>query len=287
MKPSILLCLVLAAAGPLQAAPPPAMAEKERRAVTSRPVAISLYQGLEPSVDVGRVVADSGGGLIGTIIIASMDDKRKILTANATERAKAAIAPLTAALTGTDFSNLAEKTTRTALAASGWFKPSIVAIVPSPGVASKDALFAAHPSGQVGIVTYRYQMSPDFTQLRVIANINLARSPGLSPIYAQQIVSLVELQHRSYDHGENVARWSSNDGAVAKTAIASAFARLEAVMPAVMELNPTNFAAATDKAKVGSAFAAGFYGPQFMRDEKGVVIWSKGNGFIAAQAATD
>jgi hypothetical protein len=54
-----------------------------------------------------------------------------------------------------------------------------------------------------------------------------------------------------------------------------------------LELSPAKFAAVTNKAKTASAFAAGFYGPQLMQDEKGVVIWSKGNGFIAAQPAAD
>ncbi len=199
-----------------------------------------------------------GGGIIGAIIIASMDNKREILTSNASKQAATAIAPLTAAFHGMDYTSLAEETTRKALAASDWFKASAVAVVPGPGAATREALFAAHPSQQVGIVTYSYQMSPDFTQLRVIANINVARLKGLSPIYGQQIVSLVELKLRSYDHAENVERWSRNDGAVAKAAIAAAYSRLETVIPAVLNLTPARFTAVTDKTKVGSAFAAGF-----------------------------
>jgi hypothetical protein len=173
------------------------------------------------------------------------------------------------------------------LAATDWFKASAVAIIPSPDAPTQEALFAANPSEQVGIISYRYQMSPDFTQLRVIADISVARSKGLSPIYRQQIVSLVELKNRSYDHGQNVSRWSSNDAAVAKQAIAAAFARLEVVIPTVLDLNPARFKAVTDKTKVAPAYAAGFYGPQLLRDEIGVVFWSKGNGFVAAQAAND
>jgi hypothetical protein len=287
MTRSISFCLVLAIAAPLYAAPPPAMPDKDRSAVSARPVAVSLNQNLEASVDVGRVPADPASGLIDAIIVASMDNKRKILTANATDRAKSAITPLTAALTGVDLSDLAEQTTRKALAATSWFKPSAVAIVPGPIAKNREALFSANPSAQTGIVSYRYQMSPDFTQLRVIASLNVTKAGAVPPIYAQQVVSLIELRQRSYDHAENVARWSSNDGALAKAALAAAFARLETVLPTVLELSPAKFAAVTNKAKTGSAFAAGFYGPQLMQDEKGVVIWSKGNGFIAAQPAAD
>jgi len=287
MKRSISFCLALAIAAPLYAAPPPAMPDKDRSAVSARPVAVSLNQNLEASVDVGRVPADPASGLIDAIIVASMDNKRKILTANATDRAKSAITPLTAALTGVDLSDLAEQTTRKALAATSWFKPSAVAIVPGPIAKNREALFSANPSAQTGIVSYRYQMSPDFTQLRVIASLNVTKAGAVPPIYAQQVVSLIELRQRSYDHAENVARWSSNDGALAKAALAAAFARLETVLPTVLELSPAKFAAVTNKAKTGSAFAAGFYGPQLMRDEKGVVIWSNGNGFIAAQPAAD
>jgi hypothetical protein len=287
VKRSIALLLAIAIAAPLHAGPPSAMAEADR-AATGRTVAVSLYPDITTSVDVGRVMADNGGGsILGAIIVASMDDKRKILTAHANDAASATVAPLAAALKGFDASELARDTTQKALAASDWFKASRVAVVPSAGAATWEALFTANPSDQVGIVTYRYQMSPDFTHLRVIANINVARQKGRDSIYAQQIVGLVELKHRSYDRGENVARWSSNDGALAKQAIAAAFARLETVIPAVLDLTPARFNAATDKTKVGSAFAAGFYGPQLMSDEKGVVIWSKGNGFIAAQTAND
>ena len=287
MKRPIALIFALSTAAALQARPLPAMTDTERRAVAMRPVAVSLNPNIETSVDVGRVVADTGGGLIGAIIIASMDDKREILTNHAADEANSVIDPLAAVMKGFDASDLARETTRRALAASDGFQTSAVEIIPSAGLPSRDAFFSAMPSDQVGIVTYRYQMSPDFTHLRVIANISVTRRKGLDPIYAQQIVSLVELNHRSYDRRENVARWSSNDGALAKQAIGAAFARLETVIPAVLALTPARFSAVTNRNKVGSAFAAGFYGPQFMRDANGVVIWSKGNGFIAAQAAGD
>jgi hypothetical protein len=287
VKRSIALYLALFAATPLQAAPPPAMAEADR-SVAGRTVAVSLYPNITTSVDVGRVMADNGGGsLLGAIIVASMDNKRSILTDHAENEANSLIGPLAAAMKGFDASDLALNATQKALAASNWFRASTVTVVPGPGAATWEALFTANPSDQVGIVTYRYQMSPDFTHLRVIANINVSRQKGRDTIYEQQIVGLVELNHRSYDRQENVARWSSNDGALAKQAIAAAFERMETVIPAVLALTPARFSAATDKNKVGSAFAAGFYGPQLMRDDKGVVIWSKGNGFIAAQPAND
>lgn len=280
--------LVLAPLAPLHADPAPALEEDERRLASLRPVAVTVWQdGFGFSVDIGRVAADyGGGGLLGALIIAGQDNKDEILEANAANRAHSTIAPLREALMDFDVETLALDTTERALGATDWFAPSVIAVIPEQGGITHGDFFAEHPSEQVGLVDYIYQLSPDFTQVQVIAEISVQAPDDEKPQFAQQIVSVVRLNKRSYEEHRNVARWAANDGALARDALVAAFARLETAIPAVLALTPDQFDDATDK-KRESQFAAGFHGPLLMRDETGPVIWSKGTGFIAVQSAGD
>ncbi|TMM48732.1 hypothetical protein [Qipengyuania marisflavi] len=285
------LAILLALAAPVAANAgdgAPAMPETERAIASLRPVAVTIAQErIGTSVDVGRVVTDgAGGGLIGALVIAGMDNKRSVMTANAADRADAAVAPLADVLMDFDVAGLALETTRKAIAAPEWFAASEIELVPGAAFNSVADFVAANPAQQVGLVSYRYQMSPDFTQLQIIADLSVAHGDNLKRLYGQQIVSSVRLAKRSYEPSENVTRWSAENGRVAKAALTAAFARLETLIPAVMALTPAQFDAATDK-KRESAFTGGFHGPVLMRDAAGPVIWSKGDGFIAVQAATD
>lgn len=286
---TIALALCLAVASAAQAGPPTAMSSADRAAATRRPVAVSVSPQIGISVDVGRVMSDTayGGGLIGAIMLSSMDDKRETMTANASAAAQATIAPLLAAMKDQDFTGLALQTSRNALARVDGFDPAAISLVPGPDASTTQALVAAFPSGQVGLLSFRTQMSPDFTHLQLVADIAIARTNGMVPVYAQRVVSVVELKQRSYDHKENVARWSHDDARLAREAITAAYHRLEKIIPVVFNLDPARYAVVTSKTKTGSAFAAGFYGPLLLRDDLGPVIWSKGNGFIAFQPAGD
>ena len=282
------LALLLAIAWPAVAhATPPVFAAADRKAATNRPVAVSVPQPrLGTSVEIGRVAVDGyGGGLVGLLVISAMDDKREVMTAHATGDALTIVGPLADALAPIDIADLALQATRKAMARTAGFDASAIALVPALDKPTYAALAAKHHSSQVGTVTYRTQMSPDFTQLQVIADISVTGLAG--PFYAQRIVSLVELRQRSYAHQENVDRWLDNDGRVAKQALAAAFARFEQVIPTVVGLEPAGYSAKTDSHRTAPAFAAGFYGPTLMRDDLGVVIWSKRVGFIAVQPASD
>ena len=285
----LILLMALACPAISPAAPPQVLSATDRTAATDRPVAVFVPQPrLGTSIEVGRVAVDGyGGGLIGMIVISAMDDKRQVMAAHASGEADSIVAPLAEALASTDVADMALQATRKAIARTPGFDPSAVSLVPGPDGASDAALAARHRSTQVATATYRIQMSPDFTQLQVIADISVVTAPGLVPLYAQRVVSLVELRQRSYVHQENVDRWMRDDARVAKQALASAFARFEQIVPTVVGLDPASFALKTDSHKTGPSFAAGYYGPTVSRDDKGVVIWSKRIGFIAVQPASD
>ncbi|WP_156495461.1 hypothetical protein [Croceicoccus estronivorus] len=290
MRKLLVLLLALAPIQPLHAGLSRGFPEEERRLSTSRPVAVMVPQEkLGISVDIGAILPGSwSGGLFGEPFIASIDrDRRRIMTANASERAEAAIAPLTHVLEGFDVPSLALETTRSAISATDWFNPSAIERVPGGVFATVGELAEAHSSDQIGLITYRYQMSQDFTQIQVIADITLAETEGLKSLFSQRVMSVVRLKKCSYEAGENVARWAMNDGQNAKSALIAAFARIQTVMPAVLALTPAQYTTATDKKKNEVAFAAGFQGPVLMRDALGPVIWSKDKGFIAILPTPD
>lgn len=289
MKKMLGLILALTPLAPAYADTPHALSESERRSETPRPVAVTVPQdGIGTSIDIGRVASDSagGGGLLGALIISSMDNKAEVMATNARDRAESAIAPLTEALADFPIDTLALDTTRMTLAGTDWVMPGEVALVPGADYLTPQDLLATHPADETVLVNYSYQTSPDFTQLQVFADVILARSEDLEPLAHQRVISLVRLNERSYEEHENVARWAADDGALAKQALVAAFARLEKILPVVLALDEDGHDAATDK-KRESAFTGGFHGPVLLRDEKGPVIWSKKIGFIASQSAGD
>ncbi len=288
MRAALIFGLSLALAAPLRAEPPQTIAESARQLATLRPVAVLVESDrIAPSIEVGRVARDpSGGGLLDSLIIGSMDNKADVLAGNAFERASLTIRPLADALEAFRIADLALATTRSALSSTAWTGTGPAALI---GDDSGDlaAYAAAHPAEQLWLARYSYRMSHDFTQVQVIADIDLLDAKKLAPLYRQRIVSAVRLNRRSYEADENVARWAADDSALARKALADAMGRLETVIPAVLALDPAQFAVVTDRKKREQAVAADFHGPLLLRDSAGPVIWSKGTGFVAMQSAGD
>lgn len=216
------------------------------------------------SVEIGRVASDSagGGGILGALIIAGRDNKGEILRSNAQQRAEGAVRPLREALRDYDIQADAMEATATA------FKTPNVQAINNAG-----EFFAASSGKQVGGVFYSFSLSPDFTQIRVTADIDLALDDAKKPVISQRVTSIVLLKKRSYEPSINVARWSDNDGALAKAALMANFDRLSTMIPALLQISGPDFAERTDRKKP-KIFAAGFYGPELFRDDLGATVWT-------------
>ncbi|TIX51308.1 hypothetical protein [Alteraurantiacibacter aquimixticola] len=288
MKKTLLTAAALAVA-PLSpafgASDTDAIEADERTIETSRPVAVILPQDrIETLIELGRIAPLFADGFLTALVVNSMDDRQERLTENAQTEAEETAAPLFAALEGFDVAGLALQTTDVALASPDWFKAAPASLFPMTETSTIADFAAANPAEELALATYQYQLSPDCTQLRVVADLKLVDREGLSALYNQQIVSLVRLDRPSYVCDENVAQWADNGGALAKAALGDAFSRLEAVIPQVLALDDAAFEEATDKDRE-SAFGGGFYGPLLFRDERGPVIWQRKTGFIAIQVA--
>ncbi|MFC3100308.1 hypothetical protein [Altererythrobacter lauratis] len=272
-----------------------------------------------------------GGGALGAIIINGNNDIPERLANSALERAEGWITPLVEALDGFDITPLASNATLAALEQTGWLgtvqldvlngeipqateggsKGVLVSTTYGIGLfgpaansnaavratgetitAMERDFAAAYPdAAERAQVLWRYQMSPDFTQVQVIADVTLVRKNAAEPFYKQQVIALVRLPRPSFVEEENVARWAANDGALARAALTSAFARVGQVLPQVLALDREGFAAATDRRRE-SATVAGFHGPVLRRDAGGPVIWARDGdqrfaAFVTAQNASE
>jgi len=281
------------ATGAAQAADAPnVLAEHDRTVPGGWAIQVILPQTqIETTIDIGRVASSAnGGGLIGAIVISSMDDKRKALGDSAQARADATIGPLRQVLQGFDVNGLALGTTKAALAKPGWFQPASIDITNDPAIQTRPGFLTSLKAPQFALVGYRYETSPDFTQIRVIAEIQLGRAgamkggaPALDPFYRQEVSSIVQLREPSFDPAENVAKWSIGEGKLAKAALASAFARFEQLIPFALSLGQADVKAITATGRE-KAFAAGYYGPLVERspDRPGdILIWV--NGLVNVQ----
>lgn len=277
----------------------------------ARPVAVLVPQSrIASSIELGRIMFPSwGGGMFGAIFVDGQNSIPERLAANALARAEVQIAPLVEVLDGFDIATIANDAALAAIEAAPWFGAGSTEVLAAEGdadggevnvsttynvglfgyvgnqttssanwaadvSAAQDRFRAAYPDApELAQVLWRYQMSPDFSQVQVIADISLARQ-GAAAFYNQQLISIVRLHRPSYAEEENVARWTANDGEVVRAALASAFARAGEVMPHLLALDEGGFDEATDRRRE-SVTSAGYHGPVLLRDETGPVFFAR------------
>ena len=270
---------------------PLAMAEHNRPVIRGRAVFVQLLQSeIDVEVDVGRVASDdvfygNRGAYVGGYVIYfhHNDDKRESLTAIETDKARYQVAPLRRAIMDFDFDTPAMEASRTALSRLEWLGAQEPTLVKSQADDVRDTLARAGTQ-QAVTITYRYSLSPDFTQVRVIANVAIWQpdakgTQGRFTVLCQQrVAAIVELRRRSYDSTENVAQWSADKGRLARESIRAGLARLEQLIPFALGMTQADIDA-LGTSKTDKAFAAGFYGPTVkgfpsIAGEK--LIWSRG-----------
>lgn len=286
------LALMLAPTAAVAAKDMPAFVAASDRAV-ARTLQLAVPQGqIETNIEVGRVAVDPyGGGPYCGLLIHYMDDKREILSRSLHERAEATVGPLRETLRNFDVDELALATTRAAVSKIEWFQAQDIIPTKDPSSRSRAAFLDASATPQVAFVTYHYDIAQDFTYIRVIADVALVRKPASNaksaalpePFYRQSISSIVQLRTRSYEHRENVARWTASEGKLAKASLIAAFGQIERLIPYELGLSQADIKHYTAK-NLPKAFAAGFYGPLIEGVEAGAggtLIWS--NGLIYVQ----
>jgi hypothetical protein len=188
------------------------------------------------------------------------------------------IAPLRLSLKGFDVDALALAATRDGLAAPGWFQPLEPVLNKAASIQSRTEFAKSAAGPQTAFVTWSYDLSPDFTQVRVFADLLILSNTaaGPRPLYRHPLASMVQLRKRSFEPAENAAVWNANEGALAKTALGSAVARIGKLIPQALATSAADLKRFADK-NAEKAYAAGHNGTLIeRRADGGMTIWIKG-----------
>jgi hypothetical protein len=275
----------------------PVVAEQDRQVSGGRAVQLTLRQTqIETSIDIGRVAnynyAYYDYGIWSPFFGDVDDDMHDMLRKAQRDKAEATVVPLRKALAGFDVDAVALAATSAALAKPDWFQPQTIIVAKDTEGEARVAFLASSDAPQFASIWYRYELSPDFSQIRVIAEVTLMRrrragdagSDPLTPIYRQRILSAVQLRTRSYEPRENVASWSAENGKLARAALTAAFGQFESLLPYALGLGRKDLDVLADK-RHEKAFAAGFYGALIARNPNNpddILIWA--NGLIHVQS---
>jgi hypothetical protein len=276
---------------------PPVLAEADRPAPGGRLVLSNLYQReIETSVFVDPIARTpyiyDGGWYDWGWIRGIEDDNQDVIAARLIAAAERNALPVRAALSDFDTDALALATTKAALAKPDWFQARDVSGSSDVFAISKADFLAQNAAAQIAFVRYRYDLSPDFTQIRVLAMLSIERQTldadgkpagKLVAIYRQNVMSIAQMRAPSYEARDNAKRWAADNGRLAKSALTTAFGQFERLIPFALGLSQTQMTAFNDKKSV-KAFAGGYYGTLIARDPDqpdAVLIWK--NGLVHVQ----
>lgn len=254
MNKSLYAGLCLAAIGLSASALAPAaihnnfIAEQSRTPAGGRSLQVLVAQvEIKSNINPSNIAMATGGGLLGALIEAGVDSSRA-------RKAEAAIQPVRVALAGYDADALAVSTSNAALAEVPWFQPKASAFAKDTSVLGKSALLDTSATDQMAFFEYSYDTSPDCSSIRVAVNMQLANKAvpdGKKPdarlaakflAYAQSITSVVSLPSPSKEAADNAARWSADNGKLARRALAAGFMTLQGLIPRALGLSEADVA---------------------------------------------
>ena len=151
---------------------------------------------------------------------------------------------------------LARKSAAEALAGVSWLSSAPITFSKDGSPAGKSAFLDSAAADQGVFVEYAYDLSADFSTLRLVETISVARRaavPGKSKpvdrlrpdnmIYSQSIVVSVQIPGTMYHAKEdNAALWSAKNGDRLRRALTQAFATATRLTPRTLEMTyPKSF----------------------------------------------
>lgn len=217
------------------------------------------------------------------------DGTREALSSNLHDQAEAMAAPVRLALQGFDVDALALEAARSGLSGVVGFRAGDLALSKEPPERDrKGALIVPKGEGQVAFLLCRYDLSHDFSQVRVTAFLEIIEGAPAKPrpgavrtgprtVLRQQMMSVIALESPSYEAKKNVARWSADHGALTRGALERGFHQLAELIARAVALKPADITAFSDK-KREQVFANGYNGPLVAADADGPgkTLWSTG-----------
>lgn len=289
LRLSLALALVspIAMPGALAARAPDVVSEQARTVAGGRPLQVLVVQSeIKSDINPSNLMIATGGGLLGAVLQASQNASRA-------KKAEAAIAPVRDALVGFDAEGLALATTKKAVGEIGWLQPTAITLGKDSSPLGKSAILDGGGASQAAFVAYTYDLSPDFSSVRVVARLEFANKAlpvgvtkpeaRVSPkylAYEQAVTAIVSLPNPSKDINANAALWAADGARAARTGITLAFAEVGRLLPRTFALSAADIKQMRAKDKPKKT-AGGFSGRVQASDASGDLLWA--NGFISAR----
>ena len=289
------LCLCGAAADARDVSPQSFIAAPMRATPGSVAVRVEVAQGeIKSDINPSNIAVATGGGLLGAIIGAAVDSARA-------KKAEVLITPLRNALTGFDVDALAIDTTKAETAGIAWISANPATFSKDTSKAGQSAYLDTIAENKLALVTYSYDVSPDFSSVRVVEHISIAHKGNASsagvaikPVdrlslrnldYSQSVTSVVTLANATQDKDANAAMWAADGGKRARAALTTAFAEVSRLARKVLELTPETIKAMNGKQNK-RIVAGGFTGREVTDEAPGTtLIWAP--GFVSEQELSD
>jgi hypothetical protein len=267
---------------------PNIVSETARTVQGGRQIQVLVAQAeIKTDINPSNIAVATGGGMLGGLLAASQNAKRA-------KKAEAAIEPLRAALTGFDVDGLALQTAKDALTGTQWLQSAAISMGKDSSPVGKSGVLDGAATGQVAFIEYSYDVSPDFSSIRVAENIQFAnkampvgkavkpeaRVANKNLAYAFTITSIVSLSSFSEDIDSNTMAWSANGAKAARAALSMAFAKLKELTPRALALTAADIQTMSGKDKPKGG-AGGFGGRIQETGPTGTLLWT--GGFVHAQ----
>ncbi|HEX5182167.1 MAG TPA: hypothetical protein VFW19_03335 [Allosphingosinicella sp.] len=296
-RATILLAIGLCGAGAdaRDISPQSFIAGPMRAATNSVAVRVEVAQAeIKSNINPSNISVATRGGLLFAIADAAIDSARA-------KKAEVVITPVRNALTGFDVDALAIDTTRAEMADLSWISANAATFSKDTSRASQSAYLDTIPENELALITYSYDLSPDFSSIRVVEHISIAHKSNtnsaggsIKPVdrlsernldYSQSVTSVVILAGAGPDKAANAALWAADGGRRARAALATAFAEVNRLTRKSLNLTPETIQAMNGKENK-RVVANGYSGRLIPGEATGIaLLW--GPGFVSEQELAD
>jgi hypothetical protein len=222
--------------------------------------------------------AASGGGLIGALVDAGINDIR-------TSKAEAAVKPLRDALVDFDFDKILRDDVKTSLSQVSWIHGDNTRVIKEVTNDNLDKVLDASKSDAVLFVAADYHLSNDSDEFFITAGVSLfpindalkaIKAGGKSPkssltnsLYHNSLAFKTKAPNATSDRDQNIATWSKSNGAAMRAALKFGAEKLAALIAADLQ-GQDNAAASSDAA--AAVMIDGQPGDIVSRDADGAIV---------------
>lgn len=249
---------------------------------------------IKSDINPSNIAVATGGGLFGALIGAAVDSARA-------KKAEELITPLRNSLTGFDVDALAIDTAKAEMADLTWVNATTSSFSKDTSAASQSGFLDTINGNELALVTFSYDLSPDFSSIRVVEHISIAHKAATNAqgvaikptdrlsvrnlVYNQSMTSVVTLPGATNDKAANAALWAADGGKRARTALTLGFGEVKRLTVRSLGLTPDMIKAMNSKENK-RIVAGGFSGRQ-LAGETGstTLVWAP--GFVSAQMMPD